>query len=185
MINVVSKAAAFLVMAGMTASLAAGPSAANERISKDTGPASTACDVHGKGTAAWSSCVGTASARMSDQELFYAGYWLAKSGQYQEALRYLTLAEKKDERVLTYIGFATRKLGRVDEALPLYREAIALNPDYVVARAYMGEAFLTKGESAKARGELAEIADRCGTSCPAYVDLKGHIAEYEAGASKG
>ncbi len=184
MSNVVSKAAAYLVMASVAATLATAPGMADERISKDIGPASAACDAHAKGTAAWSACVGTASVRMSDDELFYAGYWLAKNGQYQEALRYLALAEKKNERVLTYIGFATRKLGRVDEALPLYREALALNPDYVVARAYMGEAFLTKGEPAKARDELAEIANRCGTTCPAYVDLKGHIADFEA-ASKG
>jgi tetratricopeptide (TPR) repeat protein len=163
--------------------LAAAPLFADGRISKDTGPASAACDAHGKGTAAWTACVGQASAKMADEELFYAGYWLAKNGQYQQALGYLTLAQKKDERVLTYIGFATRKLGHVDEALPIYRQALEVNPNYVVARAYMGEAFLTKNEPTKAHEELGEIERRCGASCPAYVDLKGHIADYEA--SKG
>jgi tetratricopeptide (TPR) repeat protein len=185
MTTIVSKAAGILAASGLAAALATSPLMADGRVSKDTGPASATCDAHAKGTAAWSACVGAASAKMADEELFYAGYWLAKNGQYEKALSYLTLAQSKDERVHTYIGFATRKLGHVDEALPHYRKALAVNPDYVVARAYLGEAFLTKGELDKARHELGEIAERCGTSCPAYVDLQGHIAEFEAHASKG
>lgn len=154
--------------------------AEGQTFSKDQGPASAACDGAAKGSPAWTNCVGQPNVAMADEELFYAGYWLAKNGQYEKALGYLTLARKKDERVLTYIGFATRKLGHVDEALPLYRKALAVNPDYVVARAYMGEAFLTKHEPDKARAELAEIARRCGTSCPAYVDLDNHIQSYAA-----
>lgn len=180
-----SKTAGLLVASGLAAAVAGAPLLAEERIAKDTGPASAACDGHAKGSAAWTACVGAASAKMADEELFYAGYWLAKNGQYERALGYLKLAQKKDERVLTYIGFATRKLGKVDEALPLYRKALEVNPNYVVARAYMGEAFLTKGEPDKARAELDEIAQRCGTACPAYVDLKGHIGDYEAARAKG
>lgn len=150
------------------------------RVSKDIGPSSQACDRFDKSTPAWASCVGVAKAGMPDTELFYAGYWLAKNGKYKEALDYLGLAQHKDERVLTYMGFATRKLGDVDAALPLYRKALNLNPDYSVARAYMGEAFLTKGEPEKAYAELHEIERRCGTSCAAYADLKGHIADFEA-----
>lgn len=150
------------------------------RVSKDVGPSSAACDSLGKGTPGWTSCVGAAKAGMPDTELFYAGYWLAKSGQYREALDYLAKAEHKDERILTYMGFATRKLGDVDAALPLYSKALDINPNYVVARAYMGEAFLTKGQPDKAKAELREIEQRCGVACPAYVDLKGHIADYDA-----
>jgi tetratricopeptide (TPR) repeat protein len=163
---------------------AAGFAAEPAQFSKDVGPASAACDSHAKGSAAWTTCVGKAVAGMPDKELFYAGYWLAKGGQYAQALGYLNLARVKDERVLTYIGFATRKLGDVDAALPLYAKALALNPNYSVARAYLGEAFLTKGEPEKAKAELAEIRDRCGTTCAEYADLSGHIARYEAGAAK-
>jgi tetratricopeptide (TPR) repeat protein len=150
------------------------------RVSKDVGPSSAACDSFEKGTPGWTSCVGGAKAGMPDTELFYAGYWLAKNGQYSQALDYLVKAENKDERILTYMGFATRKLGDVDAALPLYSEALNINPNYVVARAYMGEAFLTKGQPDKAKAELKEIEQRCGVACPAYVDLKGHIADYDA-----
>lgn len=154
--------------------------AANEAVSKDTGPARAACDALARGTDDWRACVGAARAAMPDEELFYAGYWLAKSGHYAEALTYLNLARVKDERVLTYIGFATRKLGAVEAALSFYRSALTRNPNYVVARAYLGEAYLSQGEPARAKAELAEIAARCGTSCPAYIDLDRHIAEYVA-----
>jgi len=157
------------------------PATAAQRVSKDIGPISAAgCDAFEKGSGQWTACVGKATASMPDTELFYAGYWLAKNGQYREALTYLNLARKKDERVLTYIGFATRKLGDVEAALPLYGKALKINPNYAVARAYMGEAFLTKGEPQKARGQLAEIAARCGVTCPEYGDLSRNIDAYEA-----
>ena len=146
---------------------------------KDQGP-SGACDKFEKSSTAWTVCVGVAKAGMPDDELFYAGYWLARTGRYEEALGYLSQAKTKSERVLTYIGFATRKLGNVEGALPFYNEALAINPNYSVARAYLGEAYLTKGEPLKAKAELAEIERRCGTACAEYADLAGHIARYEA-----
>ena len=169
--------AARVLLASCLAAAVAGPA-----LAKDEGPSSAGCDSFTRGTAAWMACVGQPALAMADEELFYAGYWLAKTGRYEQALGYLTLAREKDERVLTYIGFATRKLGRVDEAMPLYREALARNPDYAVARAYLGEAFLARGEADLARAELAEIAERCGVTCEAYVDLDGHIREFEARA---
>lgn len=153
---------------------------AEARASKDAGPASAVCDRFGKETAAWLDCVGASRAAMSDSERFYAGYWLAKNGQYDKALSYLKSAGNKDERILTYIGFATRKLGDVDGALPFYAKALDLNPGYAVARAYLGEAYLTKGEPAKAEAELAEIERRCGTTCAEYAFLEERLTEFRA-----
>ena len=107
---------------------------------------------------------------MSDDELFYAGYWLAKNGRYADALTYLNLARTKDARVLTYIGFATRKQGDVDAALPLYAAALAKDPNFVVARAYLGEAYLTKNEPARAKAEL------CWRSPPAAAPPARHTS---------
>lgn len=157
------------------------PAAASRLVrSKDVGPASIGCDRFEKTSAAWAGCVGDVRADMPSNEAFYAGYWLAKSGRYEEALRYLKEASASDERVLTYIGFATRKLGNVDDALSYYGRALALNPNYAVARAYLGDAYLTKGEPAKAKNELAEIGTRCGASCAEYAELASHIADFEA-----
>ncbi len=176
----------FTGIVGLAVVFASAPLTAAEapQVSKDVGPSSAVCDSRDRGTDAWKACVGVASAAMSDTELFYAGYWLARSGQYMEALRYLKLAKFPDARVLTYIGFATRKLGDVEAALPLYAKALDLNPNYSVARAYLGEAYLTKNEPEKARGELAEIEKRCGKTCAEYADLAGHIARYEAAARR-
>jgi tetratricopeptide (TPR) repeat protein len=147
---------------------------------KDVGPKSSACDGVAKGTPDWQACVGAARDGLSDAEAFYAGYWLAREGRYAEALSYLRLPKVPDARVLTYIGFATRRLGDVDGALPYYARALSLDPDYAVARAYLGEAHLARAELGHARAELAEIGRRCGITCPEYVDLAGHVARYEA-----
>lgn len=155
-------------------------SVARPAFSKDVGPTSAKCDSVARGTADWSACIGAAAAKMPSAELFYAGYWLAKSGSYAEALRYLNLADKNDERVLTYIGYATRKLGDVDAALPIYARALEINPNFSVARAYLGEAFLSKNQPDRARAELAEIGTRCGTACVEYADLAAHIGAYDA-----
>lgn len=150
---------------------------------KDKDPKSAACDGKAPGSAAWTACVGAASAQKADAELFYAGYWLARTGHYDEALQFLGAAKVRDERVLTYIGFATRKLGRTDEALGFYREALGLNPNYSVARAYMGEGFLALGKREKAVEQLEEIAQRSGKASAEYGDLAEHIAHYDAAVS--
>jgi tetratricopeptide (TPR) repeat protein len=114
---------------------------------------------------------------LSDQEIFYSGYWLARTGQYADALEILNKSAVKDERILTYIGFATRKLGDHQAAMGYYERALAMNPNYTVARAYMGEAFITRGNVAAARDQLGEIAKRCGTTCAEYSELATELAK--------
>jgi tetratricopeptide (TPR) repeat protein len=127
------------------------------------------------------------SNRASDDEIYNAAYWMAREGAYQKALEVLRQARNGDDpRILTATGFATRKLGDVDAALPYYLKALALNPGYVQAREYLGEAYLTKGNLAAAEGELSEIERRCGQTCTAYVHLAQHIDAFKtAGARPG
>ena len=77
------------------------------------------------------------------------------------------------------IGFTLRKLGQVDEAMGYYFKALATRPDATTTRQYLGEAFLQRGEPARAREQLAEIAKRCGTTCEDYTALAEEIAKYE------
>ena len=160
----------------------AGSTVAGEQAvaSKDQGPASARCDQVTADKAEWLSCVGAPVKTASSAELFYAGYWLAKSGAYEKALSYLKLADQSDPRVITYIGFSMRKLGHVDKAMPFYAKALTLDANYNVARAYLGEAHLTKGNVADAEDQLAQIADRCGVHCAEYIDLAGHIKAYKS-----
>lgn len=164
-------ATAVLAMAVLAMPLLALPVSA-----KDSGPLNPICDGHGKASAEWVRC--TEARPATDSELFYAGYWLAKSGAYHEALERLQRVANPDARVLTYIGFALRKLGKIDAALGHYSRALAADPDFTVARAYLGEAYLTLGDPARANVELAEIRARCGTGCAEYADLAGHIQNY-------
>ncbi len=125
------------------------------------------------------------ASRQTADELFFAAYGLARAGQYAAALDILKVADQSDPRVLNYQGFATRKLGHVDAALPLYRRALDIDPDYVLARAYMGEAYLQKGQPDEARGQLAEIERRCGRACAEYVDLAMQIESHHKSISGG
>jgi tetratricopeptide (TPR) repeat protein len=125
------------------------------------------------------------SSQLSDEQLYYSGYWLARAGKFAEALSYLTRAQNQnDPRILNYIGYSTRKLGDVEGAIAFYHKALAADPNYTVARAYLGEAFLQLQDIAQAKGELAEIEKRCGTTCAEFAELKGQIAAFEARGGK-
>lgn len=120
-------------------------------------------------------------AASDDDAIINGAYWLAQVGRYSESLALLaTVKNRENPRALNSMGFVTRKLGDVDGALPYYARALAIKPDYVQARAYLGEAYLAKDDLAHAREQLAEIARRCGTACFAYGELAREIRAYEA-----
>lgn len=117
----------------------------------------------------------------SDDEIVNGAYWLAHAGQLKEALALLATVKNPDNpRVLNAKGFATRKLGDVDGALPYYMRALAIAPDYVQAREYMGEAFLAKGDLQRASEQLGEIEKRCGTHCVSFVALAHEITAFQS-----
>lgn len=118
----------------------------------------------------------------ADDEIYNAAYWMAREGKYADARALLLqAANPSDPRILNSMGFTTRKLGDVDGALVYYRRALSINPDYTLARSYMGEAFVQKGDLAAAREQLGEIAKRCGTACVEYVELANHIERFGQG----
>lgn len=120
-------------------------------------------------------CVQKNSA-VDDDSLFETGRAYAYAGRYGEAIEVLGLvSNKNDPRVLNMLGFSHRKSGRVDVGLGYYEEALALNPDFVLAREYMGEAFITLGQIDKAREQLSEIEKRCGKGCAEYAALERQI----------
>jgi tetratricopeptide (TPR) repeat protein len=138
------------------------------------------CDKYKKNGKKWKKCMGQARPDVGDDAFYNAGYWLTKAGKYKEALAKFRQAKNQDDpKVLNYLGFTTRKLGRVEEALSYYRRALAIDPNYAQARAYMGEAFLQKGEAAKAKVQLREIAKRCGTGCREHAELQREIMKFE------
>lgn len=117
----------------------------------------------------------------ADDAVINGAYWLARNGRAAEALVMLTaIKDWENPRALNAKGFATRKAGDVDAALPYYTRALALDPDYVQAREYLGEAYLTKGDVSQARLQLGEIKSRCGTGCVAFAELERQITAFES-----
>ena len=123
-------------------------------------------------------CIDAQSNLIDDGSLTSYAYRLAKDGRYEEALATLDLLANPNTAVaLNYRGYATRKLGRLDEGIGYYLQAVALDPEYTLVREYLGEAYLVKGDLPRAHEQLAEIEKRCGTTCEPYGELAEAIAE--------
>lgn len=125
-------------------------------------------------------CVNPKRGEVDDDSIYEAGRDLAMHGRYGEAIEVLGLAaDKTDPRILNYLGYAHRKAGRVAVGLGYYQEALRIDPDYTLVREYLGEAYLTIGDVASARGQLGEIEKRCGKGCNEYTLLADQIAAYK------
>jgi tetratricopeptide (TPR) repeat protein len=124
---------------------------------------------------------------LSDDQIYESAYWSAKNGDYQAALDMAARAKNQDDpRILRVTGFATRKLGDVDGAMPYYQKALAINPADTRTRQYMGEAFLQQGDLASARLQLREIEKHCGgVTCEDYQKLADAIAEVHVKLPRG
>lgn len=77
-----------------------------------------------------------------------------------------------------------RKLGQVDEAIRLYAQALDIDPDYLPAREYLGEAYLSQGQRAAAADQLRQIEQRCGNACSEYLDLAEALEAGEQRATR-
>lgn len=137
------------------------------------------CAKYTEGSSKWKKCIKKYSSGLKDDDLYWAGTVLAVNEDYEGALEVLGLAHNQnDPRILTMTGYSTRKLGRVEEGLALYHKALALDPNLVETREYLGEGYLQLGKLAEAKRELEEIAKRCGTGCESYTALDKAIGDY-------
>jgi tetratricopeptide (TPR) repeat protein len=108
-----------------------------------------------------------------DNELYQQARLLADEGEYEWALDHLRLIRvQQNAEVLNYTGYANRKAGRLETGIAYYQQALSINPDYVQAREYLGEAYTLAGFNDLARQQLHEIESRSGTSSEAYLALK-------------
>lgn len=121
-------------------------------------------------------CLKASSGILPDEDLYQQGRALAQAGEYDWALTVLgAITDKNDPRVLNYIGYSHRKSGRLDVAFGYYHRAIAIDPDFVLAREYLGEGYVAAGRIDLAKSQLIEIANRCGTTCEEYQELAEQI----------
>lgn len=131
-------------------------------------------------------CVEAADLKNPEPEkqsmIYDYGKSLAKSGEYALAISALRMApDQNDPRVLNYLGYSHRKLGKMDEALGYYQAAIAQDPDFSLVREYLGEAYIQIGLLEQAREQLSEIERICGgRSCGEYGELARLIVDSQS-----
>ena len=128
-------------------------------------------------------CIEAADIKKPEPEkqsmIYDYGKSLARSGEYALAISTLHMApDPNDPRVLNYLGYSHRKLGKMDEALGYYQAAIAQDPDFSLVREYLGEAYIQLGLLEQARAQLTQIERICGgRSCDEYGELARLIVD--------
>ena len=108
---------------------------------------------------------------------------LIESGGHEKALRILEKLNRDDPGnadVLNMLGYANRKLGRLEPAFGFYREALAIEPRHLGANEYLGELYLQTDELAKAEERLAELAAACPSGCEEREELAEAIEAYKS-----
>lgn len=103
---------------------------------------------------------------------------LINAGGYDPAIGLLSnalWAAGPHPDLLTYLGFANRKLGRFDAASGWYRQALAVAPQHRGALEYYGELKLERGDLSGARDHLARLDRICGFGCQEADELRAWI----------
>ena len=114
-------------------------------------------------------CVRLVAGLLDDQDLYEQGRDLAKNGRYEEALVVLAaIVNQNDPKVLNYTGYSHRKAGRLETGVAFYQKALAINPDFILAREYLGEGYVAAGRIDLAMVQLDEIKKRAGVDSAEY-----------------
>jgi tetratricopeptide (TPR) repeat protein len=106
--------------------------------------------------------------------LYVAAARLINEARYEDAIASLTAAQAAvgpHPDILNYLGYAHRKLGRIEEAKGWYAQALAIDPDHLGANEYLGELYVETGDLAAARRQLARLERLCAFGCPEREDL--------------
>ncbi|MEL6609874.1 MAG: tetratricopeptide repeat protein [Pseudomonadota bacterium] len=153
--------------------LAAGGSSSNPPTATAT---TTTCQEGYVYDAATKSCVVPQESNLIDDDARYEVVReLAYAGRYDDAQTILGMMDAADDRVMTYMGFTERKLGNVDAAMTFYQAALTANPDNILARSYMGQAYVEQGAIDLAQVQLSEIKARGGKQTWAAKSLEWAI----------
>ena len=83
-----------------------------------------------------------------------------------------TLGHDDHPDVANLIGFASRKLGRTEDARTWYEKALASDSNHSRTWQYYGMWHLERGDRAKAEQHLARIQLICGQGCEEYTSLR-------------
>lgn len=118
-------------------------------------------------------CADADQQSFNDDQRYDAVRELAYAGAHDRALAVIESADRPDDpRFLNYRGFIQRKQGNMSEAVIYYMAALERDPDYLLARSYLGQGLAATGDLAGATAQLREISARGGRESWAYVSLK-------------
>lgn len=120
-----------------------------------------------------------AEAKAAD-ETYVTAVSLINEKRYEAAIAYLNdarWAAGPHPDILTYLGFANRKLKRYDAAEGYYQAALQIAPEHRGALEYYGELKLERGNVAGAKAHLAKLEAICGFGCNEADELRRWITE--------
>lgn len=142
----------------------------------DTTETTTTCSGAKVWDATTRSCVDSRDSRMNDDDRYKAVRELAYAGEFERARAVLSSFEAPESSgALTYAGFIARKTGDMAGALTAYARALALDPDNILARSYLGQGYAAQGDMEAARAQLREIRARGGRETWAEFSLETAI----------
>lgn len=141
--------------------------AAGSDDNNDSPPAKTKTSTQCKDGKIWDEktekCLDAKSDLLTDDVRYGAVRELAYAGRYAQAQTVLaSMSDQTDARVLTYYGFTHRKSGNIELGMKYYKQALASDPNNLLARSYMGQGFVESGDKAAAMVQLSEIRNRGG-----------------------
>jgi Flp pilus assembly protein TadD len=110
---------------------------------------------------------------------FDIGAEALKSRDWDRAAYHLEIAvraEPANADAQNLLAYAYRNQKKLDLAFKHYREALRLDPKHRGAHEYIGEAYLMRGDKAKAQEHLVALERLCGKGCEEYQELARAIA---------
>lgn len=126
-------------------------------------------------------CVRPRKSSLNQEQLLGAARELAYADRQEDAQAVLSaMADQQDSVVLTYWGFTHRKLGNSELAQDYYDQALARDPDNILARSYLGQGLVEQGNFGAALIQWKEIKARGGDGTWAEASLRSAL---ETGAS--
>lgn len=108
---------------------------------------------------------------------------LIKNNDFSEAYRILSEKEnqyKTNADLYNLMGYSARKIGRFEDSMRHYKQALDIDPKHKGALEYMGELYLTLDQPDEAKKLLVRLEKICSFGCEERRELKEAIAKWEA-----
>ena len=119
----------------------------------------------------------------SSDAMYLSAVSLINEGRFEAALSELDQAGKSfgpHPDVLTYIGYANRKMKRYDVAEDYYQRALAVAPNHLGAIEYYGELKVERGDLTGAQANLTRLEKLCSFGCYEAEELRRWIVEAQS-----